>query len=244
MLGGHPFDNPQPWFPPPGLSFFHPSLGASFVPSSYLEELRLSLSYLHIGGSSVPSSIRSCRQRLSSSGRAMVHPPRAPTPVSCRPPTCLHVEGQGGGPAPMELLHLSPHAAKRSRPQAVGAWRAPWPLLAAFPPLSTPTRRMASRSLFGAWLHGKATLGRFSIAWFQGPVAWPPINLKHAASGSGVVLCCFGRVSVHDERADPCTEQLAARLYRSCGPDAAVKSVIRVNFKSTCSSCSEHIRRC
>ena len=22
---------------------------------------------------------------------------------------------------------------------------------------------------------------------------------------------CFGRVSVHDERADPCTEQLAAR---------------------------------
>ena len=47
-----------------------------------------------------------------------------------------------------------------------------------------------------------------------------------------------------DERADPCTEQLAARLYRSCGPDAAVKSVIRVNFKSTCSSCSEQIRRC
>ena len=124
MLGGHPFDNPQPWFPPPGLSFFHPSLGASFVPSSYLEELRLSLSYLHIGASSVPSSIRSCRQRLSSSGRAMVHPPRAPTPVSCRPPTCLHVEGQGGGPAPMERLRLSPHAAKRSRPQAVGAWRA------------------------------------------------------------------------------------------------------------------------
>ena len=86
MLGGHPFVNPQPWFPPPGLSFFHPSLGASFVPSSYLEEIRLSLSYLHIGASSVPSSIRSCRQRLSSSGRAMVHPPRAPTPVSCRPP--------------------------------------------------------------------------------------------------------------------------------------------------------------
>ena len=127
----------------------------------------------------------------------MVHPPRAAAPVPCRPPTCLHVEGQGGGPAPMERLCLSPHAAKRSRPQAVGAWRAPWPLLAAFPPLSTPTRRMASRSLFGAWLHGKATLGRFSIAWFQGPVAWPPINLKHAASGSGVVLCCFGRVSVH-----------------------------------------------
>ena len=160
----------------------------------------------------------------------MVHPPRAAVPVPCRPPTGLLVEGHGGGPAPMELLHPSPHAAKRSRPQAVGAWRAPWPLLAAFPPLSTPTRRMASRSLFGAWLHGKATLGRFSIAWFQVPVAWPQINLKHAASGSGVVLCCFGRVSVHDERADPCTEQLAARLYRSCGPDAAVKSVTRVIF--------------
>jgi hypothetical protein len=204
----------------------------------------LSLSYLHIGASFVPSSIRSCRQRLSSAGRAMVHPPRAAAPVPCRPPTCLLVEDHGGGPAPMELLHLSPHAAKRSRPQAVGAWRAWRPLLAAFPPLSTPTRRMAPRSLFRAWLQGMAALNRFFIAWFQGPVAWPPIHLKHAASGSGGVLCCFGRVSVHDERADPCTEQLAARLYRACGPDAAVKSVIRVNFKSTCSSCSQQIRRC
>ena len=174
----------------------------------------------------------------------MVHPPRAAAPVPCRPPTGLLVEGHGGGPAPMELLHPSPHAAKRSRVLAVGSWRAWRPLLAAFPPLSTPTRRMAPRSLFRAWLQGMAALNRFFIAWFQGPVAWPPIHLKHAASGSGGVLCCFGRVSVHDERADPCTEQLAARLYRACGPDAAVKSVIRVNFKSTCSSCSQQIRRC
>ena len=67
-------------------------------------------------------------------------------------------------------------------------------------------------SLFRALLHGKAALGRFSIAWFEGPMAWPPIHLMHAASGSGVVLCCFGLVLVHNERADPCTEQLAARL--------------------------------
>ena len=174
----------------------------------------------------------------------MVHPPRAPTPVPCRPPTCLLVEDHGGGPAPMELLHLSPHAAKRSRPQAVGAWRAWRPLLAAFPPLSTPTQWIASTSLFRALLYGKAALGRFSIAWFQGPVAWPPIHLNHEASGSGVVLCCFGRVLVQDERADPSSERLAARLSRSCVPDAAVKSLTRVIFKPTWSSCSEQIRRC
>ena len=83
-------------------------------------------------------------------------------------------------------------------------------------------------SLFGAWLHGKAALDRFSITWFKGPVAWPPLHLMHAASGSGVVLCCFGRVLVQDEGANPSNERLAARLYRACGPDTAEKSVTRV----------------
>jgi hypothetical protein len=238
---------PSLGYPPPGYHFSTPHWElrlallifkrASFGPFLFAhrssKKLRLAL----------PLFAR-CRQRLSSAGRAMVHPPRAAAPVPCRPPTCLLVEDHGGGPAPMELLHLSPHAAKRSRPQAVGAWRAWRPLLAAFPPLSTPTRRMAPRSLFRAWLQGMAALNRFFIAWFQGPVAWPPIHLKHAASGSGGVLCCFGRVSVHDERADPCTEQLAARLYRACGPDAALKSVTRVIFKPTWSSFPLQIRRC
>ena len=172
------------------------------------------------------------------------HPPRAAAPFPCRPPTGVLVEGQGGGPAPMELLPQSPPAAKRSGPQAVGAWRARWPLPAAPPALSTPTQWIASTSLFRAWLHGTAALSRFSIAWFQGPVAWPPLHLKHAASGSGVVLCCSGRVLVQDERADPSSELLAARLSRACGPDAALKSVTRVIFKPTWSSCSEQIRRC
>ena len=86
-------------------------------------------------------------------------------------------------------------------------------------------------SLFGAWLHGKAALDRFSITWFKGPVAWPPLHLMHAASGSGVVLCCFGRVLVQDEGANPSNERLAARLYRACGPDTAEKSVTRVILK-------------
>ena len=184
------------------------------------------------------------RQRLSSAGGAMVHPPRAAAPVPCRPPTGLLVEGHGGGPAPMELLHPSPHAAKRSRVLAVGSWRAWRPLLAAFRSLLTPAQWIAPRSLFRAWLQGTAALNRFSIAWFEGPVAWPPIHLMHVASGSGVVLCCFGRVLVQDERADPSSERLAARLSRSCGPDAALKSVTRVIFKPTWTSCSEQIRRC
>ena len=211
--GGIPLIIPSLGSPPPGYHFSTPHwelrlslrpIWRSFVCPFPICTYELRLSFLY---SLMPTTFELGRQSHGP-------PPRAAAPVPCRPPTCLLVEDHGGGPAPMELLHLSPHAAKRSRPQAVGAWRAWRPLLAAFPPLSTPTRRMASRSLFGAWLHGKATLGRFSIAWFQGPVAWPPINLKHAASGSGVVLCCFGRVSVHDERADPCTEQLSVCIAR------------------------------
>ena len=118
----------------------------------------------------------------------MVHPPRAAAPVPCRPPTCLHVEGQGGGPAPMELLHLSPHAAKRSRPQRVGAWRAWRPLLAAPPALSTAAQWIAPTSHSGAWLHGTAALDLISIAWFQRPLARPPLHLMHVARGSGVIV--------------------------------------------------------
>ena len=112
----------------------------------------------------------------------------AATPAPCRPPTSLLVEGQGGGPAPMELLPQAPHAAKRSRPQRVGAWRAWRPLLAAPPALSTAAQWIAPTSHFGAWLHGTAALDLSSIAWFQGPLARPPLHLMHLASGLGVIV--------------------------------------------------------
>ena len=64
-------------------------------------------------------------------------------------------------------------------------------------------------SLFGAWLHGKAALDRFSIKdrYQYRSVAWPPLHLMHAASGSGVVLCCFGPVVCW------CKMSLRARIH-------------------------------
>ena len=128
----------------------------------------------------------------------------------------------------MRLAH-SPHAAKRSDLLAVGTLHARrWLVAELWSAVNSDAMHGIAASLFGAWLHGKAALDRFSITWFKGPVAWPPLHLMHAASGSGVVLCCFGRVLVQDEGANPSNERLAARLYRACGPDTAEKSVTRV----------------
>ena len=151
----------------------------------------------------------------------------AATPAPCRPPTGLLVEGQGSGPAWMELLPQAPHATKRSRPQRVGAWRAWRPLLAAPPPLSTPAQWIAPTSHFGAWLHGTAALDLSSIAWFQGPLARPPLHLMHVASESGVVVAAASAAECASmwyrsewlsmSRCLPCSVYVAGAECRSSG---------------------------
>ena len=150
----------------------------------------------------------------------------------CWPTAGLLIEDQRGAPSPLTRPACSPRAAKRSDLLAVGtlhAWR--WLVAELWSAVNSDAMHGIAASLFGAWLHGKAALDRFFITWFKGPVAWPPLHLMHAASGLGVVLCCFGRVYVQDEGANPSNERLAARLYRTCGPDTAEKSVTRVILK-------------